>query len=106
MVKIDVLSIILAFIAVIGTMSGPVLAYISARRREGSDALLSDLEAIKGWSEQRKAFEAEIKELHEALLEERDRRREERQAYQADLDAIHAELRDLRKKLDDCHSTE
>lgn len=98
----DTLSVVLALFALMGTVAAPILAFLIARRKVGGEVLLADIEAVKGWSDQRKRFEEEIQQLHEDLISERAKRREERLQYDIEIDSIRTELAVLRAALEEC----
>ena len=84
---------IFEIIAILGIVLGPIIAYFAAKRKIGAEVLLIDISTIKGWSEVRKGFEAEISSLHKKLREERDKRRLEREMYLKQIAALEEELR-------------
>ena len=93
---------IFEFIAFLGIIVGPVIAYFAARRKIGAEVLLIDINAIKGWAEYRKSSEKEIAGLHQDLSDEQDKRRAERERYLKKIDNIHQELVTIRVQLSDC----
>lgn len=100
----NLISIVMAVLALIGTLGGPLLGYSVAQRKLAGEVLVADLEAIKGWNAQRKSFEDDLGALHEELISEREKRRADRLQYEADLDVIRDEMRLLRLALDECIS--
>ena len=90
---------ILELIAFAGIIAGPIIAYLASRRKIGAEVLLIDINAIKGWSEQRRSFEKEIACLHNSLRDERSKRRSEREIYLKKIDEMRAELHECMQGL-------
>lgn len=67
-------SYILAIIALLGVVAGPVISYLAIKRKSGSEALLIDTQTIKSWSETRTTQENEIQDLYTRLDKEREKR--------------------------------
>ena len=86
-------------IALLGIVVGPGVAYLAAKRKIKSEVLLIDINTIRGWSAQRKSFENEIAELHQALSDEQDQRRADRERYLLQIDALQMEVSELRERL-------
>lgn len=74
----EILKILLGLLAVVGTVTGPLLAYLVSSKKLGGELLLSDIEAVRGWAELRDHYENTIEQFHLDLLTEREKRREER----------------------------
>ena len=94
--------LLLELLAILALVLGPLLTYSIAKKKQAPELLLADLQAVKGWSEQRRSYEAEVAELHVELIAERDRRREERETYLALIDEIKEEVKQLRRDLKNC----
>jgi len=94
--------LVLEFIALLGVVAGPVIAYLAAKRHSDAEVLLIDISTIKGWSEARIQFEEEIANLHNEVNAEQDKRREERKKYLAKIECLENTIRQMEKKLRDC----
>jgi len=98
----DLFGFVLELLAVLVLIVGPVSTYIIARRKVGPEVLLADINAVKGWSEQRANYEKELTDLHNALMEEQEKNRRNRQEYYktlADLEDENERLRDSLEEL-------
>lgn len=93
-------------LAILGMVVGPFIAYLAAKRKIGAEVLLIDIETIKGWSEARKAFEAEIAELHIDLAAEQNLRRDDRTKYLEQIAKLERTIRDLEDRVQDCEDEE
>ena len=93
-------------VAILGVIVGPLIAYFAAKRKIGAEVLLIDIETIKGWTEVRKSWAEELSELHTALVNEQNKRREERTKYLVRILELEEQIRELKKKLKECTEPE
>lgn len=98
----DMWSMVIQILIPLAALFGPWLTYVIAKRKLGGDLVLADISAVKEWSNQRKAFENEILELHNGLMEEQDRRRKDREMYTSMIDQISSELDQIRAEFEAC----
>lgn len=90
-------ALLLEILPVLAIFAGPLVTYLIARRKAGAELLLADLQAVKNWAELRKSYETELKELHDALSEERDKRRNDAEKHEKQIEEIQEELLYLRE---------
>lgn len=90
-------SAILDILPALAMFAGPLLTYIVARRELGAKLLIADLQAVKDWSELRRSYETELKSLHDALAEEREKFREAKEKHNQQIEEIEEELMYLRE---------
>lgn len=87
-----IIRLVLGVIAFVGVIAAPILTYIIARAKLGGELRLSDLEAIRGWSEISRQWDEERTSLHAIIDEEREKRR-----------SLEDRVSELERKLRDCY---
>lgn len=83
----------------------PVLTYLIASRKENRESILSDIEAVKGWAEERRAFEKDLRDARALITDlytEVDKQRQLRRASDARSEELEARLAKVEKALADC----
>lgn len=81
----DEQTILLSLIALAGTLGAPFFAYLASKRKIAGEILLTDIETVKQWAEQRRVLENEIDET--------------RERYQKRIDALEAALAECEQQL-------
>lgn len=84
------------FLGILVLFLSPVLTWIIARRKEERDSLLADIEAVRGWAEERRGFEDDqrrSRDLISNLYTQVDLYREELKWAHRRIDELEEQLR-------------
>ena len=96
---------VLEVLATLALFAGPTVTYIIARRQERQGSLMADIEAVRGWAEERRQLESDIRDYRERvrmLEDENAQERQKRRDADARADEQQARLEKIEELLRDC----
>jgi hypothetical protein len=112
----EMLPSLLEILATLALFVGPGIGWLIAKRKERSESLLADIEAVRGWAaerrmwdedrrkwdQERREMETEIETLRNEVSEERTKRREDRAKSEEERQEMIARIEKLEELLQDC----